>query len=915
MNPHIWHSLSIEETLNRLDTRVNGLTSEETTSRLVKFGPNKLKEAKKISSISLFLEQFKSFLIAVLLAATVISISMGEYVEGMVILAIVVMSAVLGFIQNFRAEKALQSLKKMLQPVARVIREGKDQEILAESIVPGDIVLVNEGDRMVADCRILEAMSLKVDEALLTGESVPAEKTDKVLPQSTSLSERTNMLFTGTTCAYGRARAIVVATGMQTEFGKIAASLEEIKEEKTPLQVSVDNLGKWLGVLTLAICLLVGILGILRGYPILKMFIWAIALAVAAVPEALPAAITICLALGTRRMVKRNALIRRLSSVETLGSTNIICSDKTGTLTKGEMSVRKIFLESIEIEVTGVGYDPKGEFIIKKESLSAYATGLDLLLRAGLLCNDSRLLNSGGKWQILGDPTEAALIVAARKQGLFKENLEKDYPRVDEIPFSSERKLMTTIHRLENNGLASDSQSHKYQDRLFAFSKGAGEVILERSSLSIEQRQKLLNKLHAMAGEGLRTLAFAYKEIASELPRGEVEKDFVFLGFMGMIDPPRQEVKEAISLCKQAGIKTVMITGDHLLTAKVIGREIGIWNKGLALSGDDLDKTSDEELARNINDIEIIARVSPQHKLRLVDAFQKRGDIVAMTGDGVNDAPALKKADIGVAMGITGTEVSKESSNLILLDDNFATIVYAVEEGRNIYNNIRKFITYLITDNIGALIAYVAMLIFGLPLPLTALQILFINLIMDGPKAIALAVEPGEAQIMREPPRKAKEHIINRRSLIYIFSIGFLIFTIVSFVYILSLWQVSGGNLNNLHLLDKDKMNYAMTMFFVTLIMARTFNAFNCRSFKESIFRLGFFTNKWLILAFFITLATVLPILYIPGLNKIFEVVPLSFGQFLSCLFFSSLVLIIVEMVKFIGNYNRRKRKYIMGVV
>ncbi|MBU2258096.1 MAG: HAD-IC family P-type ATPase, partial [Candidatus Omnitrophica bacterium] len=642
MNNKVWHNLSKENILLEFNSSNQGLTSQEAGRHLTSFGPNKLKEAKKISVISLFLEQFKSFLIAILLAATVISVSIGEYVEGIVILAIVVMSAVLGFIQNFRAEKALQSLKKMLQPAARVIRDGNELEVLAENIVPGDIVLINAGDRMVADCRILEAMSFKVDEAVLTGESVPIEKSDKVLPQDTSLPERTNMLFAGTACAYGRARAIVVATGMQTEFGKIAASLEEIKEEKTPLQVSVDNLGKWLGVLTLAICLLVGILGILRGYPILKMFIWAIALAVAAVPEALPAVITICLALGTRRMVKRNALVRRLSSVETLGSTNIICSDKTGTLTKGEMSVRKIFLDNIEIEVTGVGYTPEGEFIIKKESPGAYATGLDLLLKAGLLCNDSRLLNSGGKWQVLGDPTEAALIVAARKQGLLKENLEKDYPRVDEIPFSSERKLMTTIH--------------KYQDRLFVFSKGAGEVILERSMLSIEERQKLLNRLHTMAGEGLRTLAFAYKEIVSELPKGEVEKDFVFLGFMGMIDPPRQEVKEAISLCKQAGIKTVMITGDHLLTAKVIGREIGIWNKGLALSGDDLDRTSDEELARNINDIEIIARVSPQHKLRLVDAFQKRGDIVAMTGDGVNDAPALKKSDIGVAMGISGTE-------------------------------------------------------------------------------------------------------------------------------------------------------------------------------------------------------------------------------------------------------------------
>ena len=878
MNNKVWHNLNKENILLEFNSSNQGLTSQEAEKRLTSFGPNKLKEAKKISIISLFLEQFKSFLIMILLAATAISISIGEYVEGMVILAIVVMSAVLGFIQNFRAEKALQSLKKMLQPVARVIREGNELEILAESIVPGDIVLVNAGDRIVADCRILEVMSLKVDEAVLTGESVPVEKTDKVLPQDTSLPERTNMLFAGTACVYGRARAIVVATGMQTEFGKIAASLEEIKEEKTPLQVSVDNLGKWLGILTLAICLLVGILGILRGYPILKMFIWAIALAVAAVPEALPAVITICLALGTRRMVKRNALVRRLSSVETLGSTNIICSDKTGTLTKGEMSVRKIFLDSIEIEVTGVGYEPKGEFIIKKESRpSAYATGLDLLLKAGLLCNDSRLLNSGGKWQIFGDPTEAALIVAARKQGLFKENLEKDYPRVDEIPFSSERKLMTTIH--------------KYQDRLFAFSKGAGEVILERSRLSIEERQKLLNRLHAMAGEGLRTLAFAYKEIASELPEGEVEKDFVFLGFMGMIDPPRQEVKEAISLCKQAGIKTVMITGDHLLTAKAIGREIGIWNKGLALSGNDLDRTSDEELARQINDIEIIARVSPQHKLRLVDAFQKRGDIVAMTGDGVNDAPALKKADIGVAMGIAGTEVSKESSNLILLDDNFATIVNAVEEGRNIFKNTKNFFTYGLSCHIGEILIMLIAILAGFPLPLVATQILWMNLITDGFPPMALSVESITPDIMQRPPRGRKEGFFTRRALFFGIGIGALIAIqgLIAFLYGLNTSLVKG-----------------QTMVFCLITISEMFNAFNWRSDRVSLFKLGFFTNKPLISAVIITVLLQILVVYAPFLQKPFNTTPINLTDWFLIVLLGSTTFIFMEGVKFIEKRRRQ---------
>ena len=545
MEKQNWHNLDKEEILRVLNSRLQGLTVQEAKARLSECGPNVLKEPKKISALALFLEQFKSFLILILLLATAISVIIGEVVEGLIILSIVIMAAVLGFIQNFRAEKALQALKKMVAPLARVIRDGKEQEILAQELVPGDIILVNAGARLNADCRLLETMSLKVDEAVLTGESVPVEKTAEAISQDVPLSERHNMLYTGTSVVYGRGKAIVVATGMQTEFGKIAASLEEIKEEKTPLQVSVDNLGKSLGILTLSICLLVGVLGILRGYPILKMFIWAVALAVAAVPEALPAVITICLALGTRRMVKRNALVRRLSSVETLGSTSIICSDKTGTLTKGEMSVRKIFLNNTEIEVTGVGYEPRGEFIFQNSNLSSGGQDLDLLLKIGALCNDSQLTNEDGKWRILGDPTEAALMVAAYKRSLLKEDLNNEYPRIDEIPFSSERKIMTTIHQ--------------HQNHILVFSKGAGEVILEKSRLDYEMKQKLLNQLHNMAGEGLRTLAFAYKETPLNLPKEEIERDLEFVGLVGMIDPPRQEVKEAIRICEQAGIKSIMI--------------------------------------------------------------------------------------------------------------------------------------------------------------------------------------------------------------------------------------------------------------------------------------------------------------------------------------------------------------------
>ncbi|KAF0154358.1 MAG: Ca2+-transporting ATPase [Ignavibacteria bacterium] len=879
MEKQNWHNLDKEEILRVLNSRLQGLTVQEAKARLSECGPNVLKEPKKISALALFLEQFKSFLILILLLATAISVIIGEVVEGLIILSIVIMAAVLGFIQNFRAEKALQALKKMVAPLARVIRDGKEQEILAQELVPGDIILVNAGARLNADCRLLEAMSLKVDEAVLTGESVPVEKTAEAISQDVPLSERHNMLYTGTSVVYGRGKAIVVATGMQTEFGKIAASLEEIKEEKTPLQVSVDNLGKSLGILTLSICLLVGVLGILRGYPILKMFIWAVALAVAAVPEALPAVITICLALGTRRMVKRNALVRRLSSVETLGSTSIICSDKTGTLTKGEMSVRKIFLNNTEIEVTGVGYEPRGEFIFQNSNLSSGGQDLDLLLKIGALCNDSQLTNEDGKWRILGDPTEAALMVAAYKRSLLKEDLNNEYPRIDEIPFSSERKIMTTIHR--------------HQNHILVFSKGAGEVILEKSRLDYEMKQKLLNQLHNMAGEGLRTLAFAYKETPLNLPKEEIERDLEFVGLVGMIDPPRQEVKEAIRICEQAGIKSIMITGDHLLTAKAVAKEIGILDKGLALTGDELDKLTDSELREKIKDIEVIARVSPLHKLRLVEAFQRNTDIVAMTGDGVNDSPALKKADIGVAMGITGTEVSKEASDLILLDDNFATIVNAVEEGRNIFKNTKNFFTYGLSCHIGEVLIMLVAILVGLPLPLVATQILWMNLITDGLPPLALSVEPITPEIMQQPPRGRKEGFFTKRVVFFGIGIGALI-------------AIQGIALLLYGL--KTSLVKAQTLVFCLITISEMFNAFNWRSDKVSLFKLGLFSNKPLILAVASTILLQILVVYMPFLQKPFHTTALNFIDWSLVILLGSTTFIFMEVIKLIENKRKNRR-------
>ncbi len=862
-----WHKLEKQIILDELGSSYQGLSTQEAEKRLIEFGLNKLKEARPVSIITLFLEQFKSFLILILIFATIISMAIGEFVEGIVIFAIVLMAAVLGFIQNFRAEKALQALKKILQPMARIIRQGREQEILAEDIVPGDILLVNAGDRIVADCRILEAMSLKVDEAVLTGESVPIEKTDEVFSQDIPLPERTNMLYAGTVCVYGRGKAVVVATGMQTEFGKIAASLEEIEEEKTPLQVSIDNLGKWLGALTLSICLLVGLLGVLRGYPILKMLIWAISLSVAAVPEGLPAVITICLALGTRRMVKRKALVRRLSSVETLGSVNVICSDKTGTLTKGQMSVRRIFLNNAEIEVTGVGYEPKGEFIFRGEK--SPDSDLDWLLKIGCLCNDSQLKREKGNYKILGDPTEAALVVTAYKKGLFKESLEKEYPRIDEIPFSSERKMMTTIH--------------KNQDQLFAFSKGAGEIILEKCRLDHSQKQSLLDKQHKLADEGLRVLAFAWRRIPPDLPKDKIEQELEFAGFMGMMDSPREEVREAVRTCRLAGIKPVMITGDHPLTAKKVAEEVGILDKGLVLTGEELDRLSDEDLELKIKDIEVIARVSPLHKLRIVEAYQRRQGIVAMTGDGVNDAPALKKADIGVAMGITGSEISKEVSDLVLLDDNFATIVAAVEEGRNIFKNTKNFFTYGLTCHIGEVLIMLIAILFGLPLPLVATQILWMNLITDGFPPLALSVEPITSQEMLQPPGARKEGFFTKRVVFFGIGIGILIAIQGILVFLYGL---------------KTSLVKAQTLVFCLITISEMFNALNWRSDRISLFKLGLFTNKPLILAIASTILLQILVVYVPFLQKPFHTTGLNSKDWVLVILLGSTTFIFMEVVK-----------------
>ncbi|RLF99623.1 MAG: ATPase, partial [Thaumarchaeota archaeon] len=678
-----WHALPVDEVLSILKTKPQGLDEDEAKERLALYGPNELRRERGRSRLTIFLNQFKNVLILILLIATGLSIIIGEVLDAALIITIVIVSAILGTFQEYRAEKALEALRKLTAPEATVIRSGIEKRVLAREIVPGDILVLTAGDRVPADARVFESHELKLDESSLTGESTTVTKIVDPLPKDTSLADRLNMVYAGTVVVYGKGKAIVVATGMNTEMGKIAEMVQEVKEEKTPLEKRTDQIGKILAYLCLSVAVIVAGIGFfVWHYDLLTMAIWAISLAIAAVPEALPAVVTGALAIGMYAMARKNAIVRKLPAVETLGCTTIICADKTGTMTKGEMTVRKIYLKKFKdelIEVTGAGYEPKGEFRIGRNPINPLKLKeMDLLLLGCLLCNDAGLERIEDRWIVRGDPTEGALKVLSRKAGLTDE-VKSLYPRIDEVPFSSERKRMTTFHRTENG-------------KIIAFMKGAPEVILSRcSTLMVDGRvidlsendvKEILRINDDMASKALRNLAFAYK-VFDKIPEKvdeSIERDFTFLGIVGMIDPPRPEVKEALELCRKAGIKVVMITGDHKLTALAIARELKIFKDGdIALTGKELDSMSDEELEKIVEKVTVYARVSPKDKMKIVKALKKKGHVVAMTGDGVNDAPALKSADIGVAMGITGTEVAKEASDMVLSDDNFATIVSAVK--------------------------------------------------------------------------------------------------------------------------------------------------------------------------------------------------------------------------------------------
>jgi Ca2+-transporting ATPase len=910
-----------------------GLSAAEARARLERHGRNELTAEKPVPAWRKFLAQFQDVLVILLLIATLISAALWLYeresalpYEAMAILAVVLLNAIMGYIQQSRAEQAVAALRDMSAAHAKIVRGGERQSIAAAEVVPGDIILIEEGDTVPADARLIQSAALQTAEAALTGESLPVSKDIASIAEEVGLGDRDNMVFSGTTATYGHAKAVVVATGMQTEMGRIAGMLKEAPEETTPLQQELDRVGKLLGIIVIAIAVVmittILLVENVSGFPaIFDVLILGVALAVAAVPEGLPAVVTAVLALGVQRMAQRNAIVRHLAAVETLGSANVIASDKTGTLTKNEMTVRVVATASGRVSLGGTGYAPEGE--VRRDGGGpidgALRIELERALAVGDRANNAELHERAGRWTVQGDPTEGALVVAARKGGLEDEALDARFERVGEVPFSSERKLMTTIH--------TDTQS---RERLLVFTKGAPDVLLARCSqeligeagrpLTAERRAEILQNNEALAGEALRTLGVAFRALPAGALEGDeayehVEQDLVFAGLIGMIDPPREEAKAAVARAKNAGIRPMMITGDHPKTAAVIAEELGIIENRRAVTGAELEKMEDEILDRTVQEVSVYARVNPEHKLRIVNALQRERAIVAMTGDGVNDAPALKTADIGVAMGITGTDVSKEAADMVLADDNFATIVAAVEEGRAIFSNIRKFLRYLLSSNIGEVMTMFFGVVLvdviglaqpdstGLVLPLLATQILWINLVTDGAPALALGVDPADADVMNDPPRARSEGVITRRMWAGILFVGAIMAVGTLLVLDASLpgGLIEGGG----------NMRYGQAMAFTTLMMFQLFNIFNARSDDESAF-VGLFTNHWLWAGIGLSLALHVAVIYTPFLQQAFSTVSLSAGDWFLCAAVASSVLWLRELSKVV--LRTRSRRVAPGV-
>ncbi|MHB1483410.1 MAG: calcium-translocating P-type ATPase, SERCA-type [Saccharofermentanales bacterium] len=903
----------LPEFISKTGTDISaGLDDGAVSERFKVFGLNILKEKKKRSVFQKILDQFKDFMVIILIIASAVSGALGEWIDALVIIAIVIINAILGVVQEGKAEKAIEALQKMSAPNAKVIRNGKLLIIPAREIVPGDVCVLEAGDIVPADIRLIESSSLKAEEASLTGESVPVEKTHSVdITHDVPLGDRVNMCFMSTAITYGHGKGIVIATGAYSEIGSIADRLQDIKDEPTPLQKNLNEMGKLLGIICLIVCVIVFVNGVIMGGVIIEVFLTAVSLAVAAIPEGLPAVVTIVLALGMKRMADKNAIMKQLLAVETLGSVDVICSDKTGTLTQNEMTVTRVWCDNEVYQLTGQGYNPAGEI---RDSKGGTLEGIDpasplyKLFHIAVLCNDAKLVKGeGDMYSIIGDPTEAAMVVGSEKVGISSETQMTIHPRKDDLPFDSERKMMTTFHEgVHEEGVVT------------SYTKGGPDIVLGNCDsmftadgvipLDDEMRRKIIESNKDLASQALRVLAFAFKEHSSDISF-EAEKSMTFVGLMGMIDPERPEAKEAIELCNTAGIRAVMITGDYRETAVAIAKNLGLMKEGFGvMTGPELDSVSDEDLLTVVENTAVYARVSPDHKVRIVTALRQNGHIASMTGDGVNDAMALKRADIGVAMGITGTEVAKDTANMILTDDNFATIVAAVREGRIIYSNIRKFVGFLLSCNVGEiLVIFITSMALGPKFtPLLPIQLLWLNLVTDSFPALALGREQGEDDIMKEKPRKSTDSIINRQMImsiivqsIAIFGAVFGAFQVARFIYP-DIEALAGSGIF-------EPSPHARTFAFVTLILAELLRAFSCRSEHASVFSLGFFSNKFLTYAVLLSFVLVMLVVYIPFLQPVFSTNPLSAQDWLIVAGFALIPFAAGEIYKLILRMIRKK--------
>jgi Ca2+-transporting ATPase len=890
-----WYQHSFREIYQKLSTTEKGLTSEEAKKRLKKYGLNKLAEQEKINRFKIFLHQFASPLIYILIIAGVVTIAFKEYIDAGVIFAVVILNAIIGYIQEYKAEQSVRALKKMLVSKARVLRDGIEKEVNSEEVVPGDIVVLYSGIRVPADIRLIHTVELKIDESILTGESLPAEKHHHTLKEENlTYGDQKNMAFTGTIVVSGRAKGVVVETGMNTIFGKIAKHIKETEAVKAPLQDKIQKFANLVGIFVVIACVLLFAIGLIIGEGIKEMFMTAVATAVAAIPEGLPMVVTVTLAVGVTRMARRNAIVRKLHAVETLGSTTVICTDKTGTLTKNEMTVKLIYDGKNIYEVEGSGYEPKGRIlhnglpvILGKEHKALIET-----LRIGLLCNESAIYEKNGQFKLEGDPTEGALIISAIKAGLSLAEEEKRYELIEIIPFESERGYMASLH--------------KHLGEKIIFIKGAPEKIIDLCTVTFWNEKIEKKEIHSIinkfAKEGMRVLGFAYikasKEI-EELSCKEIEKCYamggaIFVGLQAMIDPPRPEVIGAIKGCKKAGIRVIMITGDHAITAKAIGNMLGIGNESSEVfTGKDLEDMTDSELFQKVKKVSIFARVSPEHKLRIVKQLIAQGEIVAVTGDGVNDAPALKSAHIGIAMGKSGTDVAREASDMVLADDNFASIFKAVKEGRIVYDNIRKVVFFLIPTGLASILSIIGAVILGLPIPYFPAQILWINLVTNGLQVIALAFEPGEKGVIERPPRPPEEGIMSKLMIERTIIVGLLISLGVAYTF--------------MHALQKgETLESARTIAVTTMVFFQFFQAWNSRSEYESIFRINPFSNIFLFFSLIASTLAQLAFIYVPALQWVFRTKPISVIDWQNIILVAFSVIIVVEIDKWI---RRRKRK------